>query len=167
MSPESATPQLNLVTFQHLETDCPVRQTTPDAARVLSHTLTEARASVGTIAGAFLYPDHRGAALVVGDPDSILQTFKEVLATPPHEVKINAVDQADPSLAAILTDPKILEGDGAEAVANRTLLFEIAHQLDAEAGFDQSLEDETPSLSLYELEDYLAGKADDIARSAS
>ena len=166
MSPENSNPQLNLVTFHHEAEVCPVKQDTPDAAASLSGSLTEAREAVGKIPGAFLPPDHRGAALASGDPETVLALFKDVLSNPPHTVEVHPLELADEQLKAIAADPGLLEGDSEGAVANRTLLFEKAHELVPDNGYDQSIEGKTPSLSLVELEDYLKGKAEEISQHA-
>lgn len=156
----------NLVTFQHDVAVCPVRQPTPEAARSLSQSLTNARNQVGPIPGAFLPPDHRGAAVIAGDPDVVRRMFQDVLSYPPHYVQVHPVADVDKlQLTAIAVDPTLLEGSSDAAVMNRALLFHAAELFAPEVGYGDSLAEGTPSLSLIELEEFLSDKADEIAKS--
>ena len=158
--------QLNLVTFAHLAADCPVKQATPGPALLLSQRIGDAEASLGKIPGAFLPADHRGVALAQGDANEVLGVYQDILSAPRHKIKVYPLEDNDQRLAVIVNNPSVLEGDSSEAVANRALLFETANRIDPKAGYGESVANATPSLSLFELKDFLKQKAAEISNSA-
>jgi hypothetical protein len=165
MSPETSMKPLNLIAFEHLANDCPVKQLTPDSASTSRENLMQAREQVGKITGAFVPANHHGAVLAAGEPEAIRELFLKVLAVPPHKVIVVALRKVEAEFGAIVADPSLLDGDDAEASERRRHLFILAGKVVPEIDFATSVEENAPTVSIFDLEEFLKNKAKTIEMS--